>query len=175
MATITQSPQPSSFSTGEPDSDLETLLSRSSDTPPINGIVVGHLVALTDDGKTPLLLFPGQSGRAAVPARSIVDLHGAHIGREVVLMFEGADPRKPIVMGILQAEGSSSLSPASEQVEVSADGERLVVTAKEQLVLRCGKASLTLTKAGKVLLRGTHVLSHSVGVNRVKGGAVHLN
>jgi hypothetical protein len=60
-------------------------------------------------------------------------------------------------------------------VEVDADGERMTVTAKEELVLRCGEASITLTKAGKVLIRGTYVSSRSSGVNRIKGGAVHIN
>ncbi len=61
------------------------------------------------------------------------------------------------------------------QVEVDADGQRLVVSAQEQLVLRCGKASITLTKAGKVLIQGAYVLSRSTGVNRIKGGSVQLN
>jgi hypothetical protein len=42
-------------------------------------------------------------------------------------------------------------------------------------VLRCGQASVTLTKAGKVLIRGTYVSSRSSGVNRIKGGSVQLN
>jgi hypothetical protein len=42
-------------------------------------------------------------------------------------------------------------------------------------VLRCGKASITLTSAGKVLIRGTYVLSRSSGVNKIKGGSIQLN
>jgi hypothetical protein len=42
-------------------------------------------------------------------------------------------------------------------------------------VLQCGKASITLTKAGKVLIQGSYVSSRSTGVNRVKGGSVQLN
>jgi uncharacterized protein (DUF2345 family) len=61
------------------------------------------------------------------------------------------------------------------QVEVDADGERLIVTAKDRLVLRCGKASITLTKEGKVLVEGTYLSSRSSGVNRIKGGSVQLN
>jgi uncharacterized protein (DUF2345 family) len=61
------------------------------------------------------------------------------------------------------------------QVEVDSDGQRLIVSAKEQIVLRCGKASITLTKAGKVLIDGTYVLSRSSGANRIKGGSVQLN
>lgn len=53
------------------------------------------------------------------------------------------------------------------QVEVDADRQRMVVTAREQLVLRCGKASITLTKAGKVLIEGSYVLSRSTGVNLI--------
>jgi uncharacterized protein (DUF2345 family) len=60
-------------------------------------------------------------------------------------------------------------------VDVEADGERLVVSARQQLVLRCGKARITLTRAGKVLVEGTYISSRSSGVNRIRGGSVHLN
>jgi len=42
-------------------------------------------------------------------------------------------------------------------------------------VLRCGKASITLTREGKVLIHGSYISSRSTGVNRVKGGSVQLN
>lgn len=139
------------------------------------GVVVGELVAMTDDGGTPLVIFPGQPGTAAVPARTVVDLHGAHIGHSVTLMFEGADPARPIVMGVLREGAGWPLPDRPAQVEVDADGERLLVNAREQIVLRCGKASITLTKAGKVLIQGDYILSRSSGVNRIKGGSVQLN
>ena len=90
-------------------------------------------------------------------------------------MFEGNDPEKPIIMGVLQGKAGWPQDKQPNQVEVDADGERMIVTAKEQLVLRCGKASITLTKAGKVLIKGSYVLSRSSGVNRIKGGSVQLN
>ena len=139
------------------------------------GIVIGELAALTDEGRTPLVLFSGQAGTAAVAARSVVDLHGAHIGRNVALMFEGADRVKPIVMGVLRQGAGWPLEHRPGAVAVDADGERLLITAREQLVLRCGKASITLTKAGKVIIEGAYVSSRSSGVNRVKGGSVRIN
>ena len=51
----------------------------------------------------------------------------------------------------------------------------MVLSAQEEIVLRCGKASITLTKAGKVLIEGAYVLSRSSGVNRIRGGSVQLN
>ena len=147
----------------------------SGPTTPIAGVLTGELVAITDEGRTPLVLYPGQPGSAALPARSVVDLQGLHIGKRLVLMFEAGDPMRPIVMGLLrEGEGWPFAEPRG-QVEIDADGERLVVSAKEQVVLRCGKASITLTRAGKVLIQGTYVLSRSSGVNRVQGGGVQLN
>lgn len=139
------------------------------------GIIVGELIGMTNDGRTPLICYPGQPGTAALSARSTIDLHGKHIGKQIVLMFEANDPKKPIIMGVLQSSEGSSLEQRPDQVEVEADGERMIVSAKEQLVLRCGKASITLTKAGKVLIKGSYVLSRSSGVNRIKGGSVQLN
>ena len=138
-------------------------------------VVVGELLALTDEGATPLVRFPGQPGAGAVPARSSVDLRGPHIGSSVVLVFEQGDPLRPIVIGVLQGHAGWPLADALAQVEVDADGQRLVVSAREQLVLRCGKASITLTKTGKVLIEGSYLLSRSTGVNRIKGGSVQLN
>lgn len=141
----------------------------------IHGVVIGELLALTDDGQTPLVGFPGQAGTAAVRARSSMDLGTSHIGREVVLMFSNGDPTLPIVMGVLQGTGSVLQSRSSSTVAIDADGERVVVAASDQLVLRCGRARITLTKAGKVLIEGSYVLSRSSGVNRIKGGSVQLN
>jgi len=140
---------------------------------PIHGVLVGELLALADGGTTPLVRFEGQT--AALRARTTVDLHGPHIGQPVVLMFEGGDPGRPIVMGVVRQAAGWPLADPPARVEVDADGQRLIVSAKEQMVLRCGKASITLTKAGKVLIEGSYVLSRSTGVNRIKGGSVQLN
>jgi hypothetical protein len=141
----------------------------------LDGMLVGELLAMADDTRTPLVRFPGQLGSAAVRARSVVDLQGAHIGRQVVLTFEGGDSRRPIVMGVLREGDGWPLEQKPAQVEVDVDGQRLLVTAQEQLVLRCGKASITLTRAGKVLIEGAYVSSRSSGVNRIKGGSIQLN
>lgn len=139
------------------------------------GVMVGELIGITDEGRVPLVLYPGQPGTAALRARTVVDLHGPHIGHGVVLMFEGGDPAHPIIMGVLREGAGWPLTEPPGQVQVEADGERMTVSAREQLVLRCGKASITLTKAGKVLIKGSYLLSRSSGVNRIKGGSVQLN
>jgi hypothetical protein len=157
---------------------LAPLLARpsaASRAGSLAGVVVGELVALADDARTPLVTYAGQPGGGAQRARSVVDLHGVHVGQAVVLMFEGADATRPIVMGVLQGREGWPAAEAPAQVQVEANGERLIVSAAEQLVVRCGKASITLTKAGKVLIQGSYVSSRSSGVNRIKGGSVQLN
>ena len=139
------------------------------------GVVIGELLALADNGATPLVRFPGQIGTSAVAARTSVDLHGPHIGAALVLVFENADPARPIVLGVLRGATGWPLEDKPAQVSVDADGERMIVSAREQLVFRCGKASITLTRAGMVLVEGTYVSSKSTGSNRIKGGSIQLN
>jgi hypothetical protein len=55
------------------------------------------------------------------------------------------------------------------------DGENLVIPAVAELVILCGEASITLTRAGKVLIRGAYVLTRSSGANCVKGAVVEIN
>ena len=93
------------------------------------------------------------------------------VGREVTLVFEGGDAERPIVTGVLQS--SPDMSSKSFGVEI--DGQALVLEGQEQVVLRCGKASITLTRAGKVLVQGAYVSSRSTGIHRILGGAVEIN
>jgi hypothetical protein len=148
---------------------------RSATPAPIHGVVIGELLAIADNGLTALVRYAGQPGEAALRARTAVDLHGPHIGAPLVLMFEMGEPTRPIVIGVLRERAGWPLADPPAQVEVDPDGQRLIVSAREQLVLRCGRASITLTKAGKVLIEGTYLLSRSSGVNRIKGGSVQLN
>jgi len=148
---------------------------RSSSETLIAGVRIGNLVGMRDEGCTPLIIYPGQPGRAALPARATLDLVGTHIGRAVVLLFEDGDPTLPIIVGCLPHRESWPTKELPGQVDVEADGERLVVRASKQLVLKCGKASITLTKAGKVLIKGEYVDTCSTGVNRIKGGSVQIN
>jgi hypothetical protein len=73
------------------------------------------------------------------------------------------------VVGVIRPPDTAPAVPAE------LDGERVLLTADREIVLRCGEASLTLTRAGKVLIRGTYVLSRSSGSNRIKGAAVEIN
>ena len=147
----------------------------------LDAVVIGTLVGLKDS-TTPLVDFPFNPSRSQVQARCTVSLSAKHVGHKVALMFEGSDPRKPIVMGPIQHPEESqsdflrrvSTEPPNP-LEVQVDGERVVLTAKHEIVLRCGKASITLTRAGKVLIHGEYLLSRSMGVNRIKGGSVQIN
>jgi len=149
--------------------------STASSSSRISGVITGTLIGFKDEGRTPLVLYPGQPGAAAISAAATVDLHGAHLGRQVALMFEGGDPGRPMIVGLVRHSLGWPLPEQPVEVDVDADGERLIVTAKEQMVLRCGRASITLTKAGKVLIHGTYVSHRSTGVLRIKGGSVQIN
>jgi hypothetical protein len=146
---------------------------RSGDTIGAPGVVIGQLVALTDASCTPLVTYPMAGRDATARARTVVDLHSRHVGQPVVLAFD--ETNAPIVLGVLLGTDEGPLETSPGHVEVDADGRRMVVSAQEQLVLRCGTASITLTSAGKVLIHGTYVLSRSSGTNRIKGGSIQLN
>ncbi len=60
-------------------------------------------------------------------------------------------------------------------IEADVDGRRVRLVAKDEIVLQCGAASVTLRRNGKVIIRGTHVETYSEGTNRIKGAHVKIN
>jgi Domain of unknown function (DUF6484) len=135
------------------------------------GVTVGVLVGM-DQAGIPHVEYPSHS-RLPMAARSIVFLLAEHIGREVVLAFEDDDPQRPIIMGVVQAHRTPESGAARPAAKI--DGQTVTLTADKEIVLQCGKASITLTNEGKIQIRGTYVLSRSSGVNRVQGGSIELN
>jgi hypothetical protein len=63
----------------------------------------------------------------------------------------------------------------AEQPSAVEPDERLTLTATREIVLQCGRASITLTRAGKVLVRGAYLSLRSSGVHRITGASVQIN
>jgi uncharacterized protein DUF6484 len=110
-----------------------------------------------------------------IAARTTVPLSKATVGRNVLVLFEGGNWRRPIIIGVLEAPMAQTAPPATRGVAVQADGERCVIEAEREVVLKCGDASITLTRAGKVLIRGRYILSRSTGCQKVQGASIELN
>lgn len=147
----------------------------------LEGIVIGTLVGLGTQGE-PLVDFAGNPAGDGVVARSTVPLGSEAVGRSVALLFEAGDPARPIALGVvidpttnLRDRTARRVGGTGTSLDIRADGERLEIQAEREIVLQVGKASITLTRAGKILIRGTYVSSHSSGVHRLKGASVEIN
>lgn len=103
------------------------------------------------------------------------------LGREVLLVFEKGDPDRPIIVGLIGdflediIFMETNEHDSHEPKEALVDGKRVTLEAKEEVVLKCGKGSITIRKDGKIVIRGTHLLSRSSGPQRIKGSSISIN
>jgi len=88
----------------------------------------------------------------------------------VLVMFDNGDVTKPIIVGKIETIGAG----VGDQNSVNIP-EKLIFSAGKEIVLQSGKSSITLTKSGKVLIKGKYILSRSEGVNKIRGGSIQLN
>jgi hypothetical protein len=139
--------------------------------------VVGRLVEVNSVRRAMVDFPDNPAGATLVEARSLVPLRAKDRGAEVLLAFEGGEATKPIIVGTLPNENADVLQDNHQPAMFDAvvDGETLTLTARSEIVIRCGKASITLTKAGKLLIQGEYVVSRSAGVNKIRGGSVQIN
>jgi hypothetical protein len=121
------------------------------------------------------------SARSLVPlgrrelADAIAQRQGAY------LSFEEDDLSRPVLIGLSQPISASPLLDAfldgrdEPGREARVDGKRVVLEGQEEVVLKCGEATITLRRNGKVLIRGLQVETHAAGTNRIKGASVKVN
>lgn len=147
----------------------------------LRGNRVGKLVSwseaegpIVDHGSNP----HGPIGaRTTVPLDASTAAKAIETEQEVLLVFEAERSDRPIIVGLLQKsdEPDETEEVADEDLVAVVDGKRVALEAEEEIVLRCGDASITLQKDGRVVVRGAYVETRSKGVNRIKGGMVRIN
>ena len=160
---------------------FEGLTQRPVEKPEVTvpaaaSVVTALLHGFAVDDLPVLASLPQQPGEL-VNARAAVALRRENIGATVIVVFEGGDVRRPIVLGVLQDTVSrrSVATEVTRGVTVHADDQRHEIVAEREIVLRCGEASITLTRAGKVIIKGNYVLTRSTGANKIKGAVVDIN
>jgi hypothetical protein len=159
--------------------DITTLERRRQSK--LDGVITGRVVGTSAAGSPEVEYFEGAFSYRR-PARSVVAPHELTLGTEVVLMFEHADPMLPLIMGVLHpATIEPSLVRGSRDVSTKigavadVDGEKVILEGRRQVALRCGKSSITLHPDGKIVIRGTNLISRATGTNKIKGASVRLN
>lgn len=146
-----------------------------------SGLCLGTLVSAVPSAGL-RVVYPGPDGWDPVEAHATVAVTPGDVGRQVVLAFPG-DPRRPVVLGVLQpnpvraddaeAQVAGTLPERARQVRV--DGETVEIAAERELVLRCGKSSITLRAGGEVVVKGMKIVSRARSTNKIKGGNVLIN
>jgi uncharacterized protein DUF6484 len=134
-------------------------------------VVIGRFVGTALDG-APLVDFPTNPAGVPVPALATARYELVPAGAQVALMFLAGDRTRPLAIGLL-AQPNEAL-PTGEPIAPPPD-ERLTLTAAREIVLQCGRASIVLTRAGKVLVRGAYVSLRSSGMQRITGASVQIN
>jgi hypothetical protein len=144
-----------------------------------DGLAIGRIVDI-EDGR-PIVDYAGNPGgpveaRVAVEAPAGFD-HSALSRIPVLLLIDKDQPASPIIVGFVRDRLTSSHGKAMAQAptDVVLDGRRIVFTAKQEIVLRCGKGSIFLGKDGKIVVKGVNIISRSSGTNKLKGAAVKIN
>lgn len=166
-------------------------------------IILGTITSIDALGQ-PQVDFPLNTAKSAITAITTITLNPQHTSRQVALLFNQGDISQPIVIGLIHSPlqamldnfeqdkeynlANKSVEPASgllqEPVELSGhldtddvqiEGGKITFEAQDEMIFKCGKSSITLTKSGKILIRGEYLLNRSSGVNRIMGGSVQVN
>ena len=148
---------------------------------------VGWLHGRSPDGAL-LVDFPGNR-RGPLPAELFVPLEAETLARAVesrqavALLFQDGEPSRPMVVGLRQ--GPSSTTPNLDAVlaeplpavprEATVDGKRVLIEGRDEVVLQCGKASITLRRDGQVQIKGINILTDADERQRIRGRKVQIN
>jgi hypothetical protein len=123
---------------------------------------VGRVVVIEANGEV-LVDFRGNE-LGPIRARVATDETLDGKDESVLLLFENGDRRLPIVVGVLRV-GARRVAPK----------RRLVLEGGEEITIACGKSSITLRRDGRIVIKGTELVSRAAGTNKIRGATVQIN
>ena len=152
-------------SRSSPELELGDRVEHVARVEPIEGVVIATLVGVRD-GAALIHHLGLDDDDACVTASTAHALTLADLGAELAVVFLGGDPDQPLVLGKLERFGGRTTRNAKRE---------LVLEAERKITLRCGRSSITLSRDGRIEIRGQHLLSRAASVNRIRGGVIQLN
>ncbi len=138
---------------------------------------IGRIMSIDDEGVVTVWVFgePRPVRARLAVAVTVEQIEQAiQVAQPTLMLMEGGDPARPIIVGFVEGKVTKR-SAAPTVVEADVDGKRVRVVGKDEIVLECGSASITLRRNGRVVIKGTYVETQSEGTNRIKGGQVRIN
>jgi hypothetical protein len=149
-------------------------LLRAAERPPVcdlpqgpTGMRTGVLRHWQADGRAWVEL--SEAFPVTLACRCAVAVSESDLGATVLVWLE------PDWNGVALSRLAAPLPSTGMPTEVSLDGRRVVLEASDEVVLRCGRASIILRRNGRVQIKGAYVETSAEGVNRIKGGTVQIN
>ncbi|MFP2930246.1 DUF6484 domain-containing protein [Pyxidicoccus sp. 3LG] len=167
------------------DAPENVAFTHSDEEPRIPGMRVGWVAGVDADGSVRVDFTGNRHGpllaRTTVPLEPEQWRQAARERREATLFFDDGVPSRPVLTGLLHPMPPtpfidavlSRLPEAPKEARV--DNRRVLLEGHDEVVLRCGKATLILRADGRVVLRGVEVLTEAEGVHRIRGGKVKIN
>ena len=158
-------------------------VSRSSS--PLHALAAGGDVRVgrvvdVEQGR-PYVEFGAITGRRVLARVAMAGMHDTPAamlrGHPVLLVLENGDPSLPIIVGLVSdvLPGASASSAGDAQDSFEIDGRRVSFEGREEVVLRCGQASITLRADGQVVVNGTRLMSRASETNKIRGASVLIN
>jgi hypothetical protein len=156
-------------------------------------LLIGKVTSINDNGN-PLIAYNEATQVLPIEALTTVPLNDSSVGKDVAISFAQNQGGIPIVMGVIRRllddvisqqentmplaaddENTNLLSAETGKPEIIVDGNKLELSAADEITLRCGKSSITLNKNGKILIKGEHMLNRTAGSYKIKSGSIQLN
>ena len=125
----------------------------------------GHVLVAAGGLPAPLPARFRRTSRAAPPRLRTGD---------PVLLALDAERGAAYVLGRIEPFPPAA-PEAADGEDVHLTGRRVVIEAAEGVELRCGDGAVTIRETGKVVVRGTEVVSRARGANKVRGASVAIN
>ena len=139
---------------------------------------IGTLIEITEDG-IPMVEFAGLSDGpiAAQSALSDAEVESIQsLPQKVLLICDESHQQPPVINGIVRnTMKRPSPKHRLQECDVKVDGERITLDAKDEILLRCGKSSILLRQDGKIVIKGSNLVSRSSGANKIKGSSININ
>ncbi len=154
-----------------PSSELDSAV--LAERPAAETLLVGQVLENCSPTNPAQALIRWRTSDGQLHERTLTVVKGVSLSAgDLVLLQRPSNWPEWMITQVVESLNGLNLSVVPEVV---VDGKRTQIEGSDEIVLRCGKASITLRSNGRLIIRGAYVETRASGTNRIKGGSVLIN
>lgn len=155
------------------------MLNQLTETAEKLTVLQGQVTAFNQEGSIAITGRDGNNVNCFIATLHKSEIPEISVSDTVIYTMDG-NKEYGFILGVVcryipTTSKEVTVKPPEKLTDAIVDGQRIFFEAQKEIILKCGTGSIIMKKDGKIVIKGTNIITRARNTNKIKGATVTIN